>query len=1043
MNAYKLDEHLKCLCDQPKRYENLYSTWTLNKRTCSELLKDVVIQYPHFSMHDASHAEAVIAKMEMLLGERVQTLSPTDTWMLLHAAYAHDLGMVVLWKDIEARWQDENFQDELAYLETLQDEDLRKAVQFIRSAHDLKEERTWPLQASKYVRLINAALFRGRHAPMSQAYITPPTPELKLDLGHNDMVQPRLVKLLGQICMLHTAPLDRVLDLPYQTNGYDSDYAHPRFVAMMLRLGDLLDIDNGRFNTGAIAAAGGLPGTSQPHYDKHAATTHLLVTPQEIRFHSDCPDDAAYLEARTFVTWLEQEVHFLTVHWAKIVPENLGGYAPHFDDKKLLIQGVPDIQGVAGLKLTISQDKAFQLIEGANIYNDPLVFLREVLQNAMDASKLQLWYDLCSGAYLAWMGRPDKARLRALQPYDIKGEIYQNYPIRIKLSAIDADRVRVQITDRGTGISVESFKRMCHVGESNESSDRLRATLREMPNWLRPTAGFGIGLQSIFLVADQFTIDTGTGQKAYHAVVYSKRKGGYLQLKRSADPLPRGTTVTIEMDKLNHLISRKKPTSYSSASTLRFDPMLAQNQVGETYLLSEIASLCEGSLFPIHVECPDKSIDRDMPVSSLPARGAEGWEDWQGRYRYRFAADGFRLLLWDTREAVLEEFSLSPKDAWLDIRLPTFRFRGMPVKDGLLLHLGKIYYMDVYGLDAKDTVSLNRSDFTPEGERRIRELHRQYRTVFCEIILQKFRDRQFDPGKAFGPDGSFEHLNFYSFWLACTPQQRARIPQEVIEKLPDTAAVDGFEREAPGKYQEVQKPIRELIPGLENCTCILPMQDLDIEWFRVLPPFAADLSNFVIANDGTPFDSLSVFDSLSECYYVKSFRVVQIETDDETGDEIRPLSLITWQDAPGPVQVSDEAKKVVLLSLRERLDPFDYEQTLSTRWATFAIEGYEAIAVKSLPDLISKPSNVNSAWMISPFAKEDDNNRKEKSWSKEQFTAEVVNSRPFSLVVDWVERHSLRETPPTRQEIIETYQRLIGEYYDIAVEEDAKSEENN
>ena len=62
MNAYKLDEHLKCLCDQHKRFENLYSTWTLNKKTCSELLKDVVIQYPHFSMHDASHAEAVIAR---------------------------------------------------------------------------------------------------------------------------------------------------------------------------------------------------------------------------------------------------------------------------------------------------------------------------------------------------------------------------------------------------------------------------------------------------------------------------------------------------------------------------------------------------------------------------------------------------------------------------------------------------------------------------------------------------------------------------------------------------------------------------------------------------------------------------------------------------------------------------------------------------------------------------------------------------------------------------------------------------------------------
>ena len=1035
MDAYKLDEHLKYLCDQHKRYENLYSTWTLNKKTCSELLKDVVIQYPHFSMHDASHAEAVIAKMEMLLGDRVRTLSPTDTWLLLHAAYAHDLGMVVQWKDIEARWKDENFQDELARLETLQDEDLRKAVQFVRSAHDLKVENTWPLQASKYVRLINAALFRGRHAQMSQEYIKPPAGELGLDLGHNDMIQPRLVKLLGQICMLHTAPLERVLALDYQTNGYDSDYAHPRFVAMMLRLGDLLDIDNGRFNTGAIAVAGGLPKTSQPHYDKHEATTHLLVTPREIRFRSDCPDNAAYLEARTFVSWLEQEVNFLTIHWARIVPEDLGGYAPRFDDKELLIQGVPDIEGVAGLRLTISQEKAFQLIEGANIYNDPLVFLREVLQNAMDASKLQLWKDLCADTYPVWMGPMDEIRLQALQPYDVKSEIYQNYPIRIELSAIDADRVQIQIIDRGTGISVESFKRMCNVGESNAGSDRLRAILRKMPNWLHPTAGFGIGLQSIFLVADQFTIDTSTGQDAYHAVVYSRRKGGYLQLTRSAHSIPRGTTITIETDKLNHLISEKRPAFYSSAFAVRHDPMLSQNEVGETYILNKIGSLCEGSFFPIHVECRDKSVDQDMPVNSLPTIGTEGRELWQNRYWYKLAAGGGQFLLWDTREAVLEKFDFDKTYFRHDSQLQPirFRFKGMPMGNSRSYLPGRISYMvDVYGLDAKETISLNRSEFTPEGERRVWKFHQQNQTVFCKIILQKFQGKQFDIDKAFGPGGAFENFDFYAFWLGCTPQQRQHIPQAVAEKSPVDVAIL-VRTTDPEKYQISKIKMRNLIPGVENRTYIMgfPRSDRTVKCY--IHPIAADLPEYMITE-------ATLFDSLSTSYYVESLRVVQSKMDGKP----HLLSLITWQDAPGPIKVSDAARKAVLLSLRkDSLDLFIYEYTQSRRRATFAIEGYEAIAVKSLPDLISKPTDVNSAWMISPFTEEDDEKRKEAGWSKEQFTAEVVNSRPFSLVVDWVERHSLRGTPPSRQEIIETYQRLIGEYYDVAVKEDAKSEEND
>ena len=1031
MNAYKLDEHLKCLCDQHKRYENLYSTWTLNKKTCSELLKDVVIQYPHFSMHDASHAEAVIAKMEMLLGERVQNLSPTDTWLLLHAAYAHDLGMVVQWKDIEDRWKDENFQDELARLETLQDEDLRKAVQFVRATHDLKVENTWPLQASKYVRLINAALFRGRHAQMSQEYIKPPAGELGLDLGHNDMIQPRLVKLLGQICMLHTAPLERVLALDDMTDGYGSDHAHPRFVAMMLRLGDLLDIDNGRFNTGAIAVAGGLPGTSRPHYAKHAATTHLLVTPREIRFRSDCPDNAAYLEARTFVSWLEQEVNFLTIHWARIVPEDLGGYAPRFDDKELLIRGVPDIEGVAGLRLTISQEKAFQLIEGANIYNDPLVFMREVLQNAMDASKLQLWSDLCSDAYLAWMGPMDENRRQALQPYDIKSEIYQNYPIHIKVSAIDANRVRIQITDRGTGISVESFKRMCNVGESNAGSDQLRAILRKMPNWLRPTAGFGIGLQSIFLVADQFTIDTSTGQDAYHAVVYSRRKGGYLQLTRSVHPMRRGTTITIETDKLNHLIPDERQAAYSSASALRFDPMLGQNQAGETYILSKIDSLSKGSFFPIHVECRDKSIDQDMPVSSLPAIGTEGWELWQNRYWYKLSLKGMEFFLWDNQEAVLQHFAFCTMESppsWSTS--PKYKFKGMPVNLHGSFGMPGIYsFMDAYGLDSKNTVTLNRSSFTPEGKLYAENLSQQYVKVFCDIIIQTFRDRQFDPDKEFGPGGTFENFSLYAFWLECNSPQRTQIPKAVIEMIPDTVNV--LERVEPNGYKAVKKLAIELISNIENYYYIIGSHTLSINltWYSFNPVIAA-LPDFLIAD-------YKLFYYLNISYYIKSLGVVQ----NRIHGGFSPVYFCTWQDAPGLVQVSDEAKKGVLLSLREDFpDPFAHKYIQSIRRATFAIEGYEVIAVRSLPALISKPFNVNSAWMISPFTEEDDEKRKDAGWSKEQFTAEVVNSRPFSLVVDWVERHSLHKTPPTRQEIIESYQRLIGEYYDVAVKEDAKSE---
>lgn len=125
-------------------------------------------------------------------------------------------------------------------------------------------------------------------------------------------------------------------------------------------------------------------------------------------------------------------------------------------------------------------------------------------------------------------------------------KIYESYPVQVKLSTLPDGLVQVEITDRGTGISVDSFKRMCSVGTSNSGSKQIQKMIQDMPNWLRPTAGFGIGLQSIFLLTDQFEVDTSTGTETFHAVVHSKRTGGYLQLQRAEKSLPRGTTIRIQ-----------------------------------------------------------------------------------------------------------------------------------------------------------------------------------------------------------------------------------------------------------------------------------------------------------------------------------------------------------------------------------------------------------------------------------------------------------------------------------------------------------------
>lgn len=56
------------------------------------------------------------------------------------------------------------------------------------------------------------------------------------------------------------------------------------------------------------------------------------------------------------------------------MPENINGSAPKLGKCELLLNGVPDIQGLSDLRFSMSSEKAFEIIEGANIYDDNFVF---------------------------------------------------------------------------------------------------------------------------------------------------------------------------------------------------------------------------------------------------------------------------------------------------------------------------------------------------------------------------------------------------------------------------------------------------------------------------------------------------------------------------------------------------------------------------------------------------------------------------------------------------------------------------------------------
>ncbi|SDK65858.1 HD domain-containing protein [Halanaerobium congolense] len=520
--------------------------------------------YPHYSLHDQSHSVTIISKIEMLLGEkRINLLSPSDTWLLLMSAYLHDIGMSLTYDLIEETWEDEKFQDHLKYIsEKSNDKDLKEAANYLLDIQneiigddtDRENKRNnfqekWAVKTRYYVTLIIANYFRKNHAENSKNIIQNNN---KFSLDENDLFNNRISDLLGEIAYSHQLDFEEMMDLlKYKSDGIYNDKIHPRFIAAMLRMGDLLDLDNGRFNNRIEGVFGKLPNSSKNHQLKHASITHLLVSPEKIEFAANCSNNETYRELKSWSNWLKNEIKNLSINWNNIIPGNFESGPPTIGNFDLLINNRDESEEQADLRFNLSQEKAFDIIEGSGIYDNNLVFIREIIQNAIDANKIQLWRDIKKNGIYDGMLNAKKIRY----PKDIPKEIYDNYYVKINIEKYeqgdDNCSLKISIEDRGCGFTKDDLNRLADVGDSWKSNYNNKKLIASMPFWLKPTAAYGMGLQSAFLVTDEIEIETnppaGTAKKIS---MVSRKNDGYITVKTlDSSDIKRGSKVVLTTNK--------------------------------------------------------------------------------------------------------------------------------------------------------------------------------------------------------------------------------------------------------------------------------------------------------------------------------------------------------------------------------------------------------------------------------------------------------------------------------------------------------------
>lgn len=699
MEFLSLERHFSNVCNSHPHLKLLESQWQFDKELIGKALQNVSAVFPHYSRHDASHSRQIIVNIERMLGNKIQHLTATDAWLILESAYNHDIGMVITHRQIE----DLDTPDFKRFLKDISEDKGNPLREFAKKWDS--DKATLPSGSTSknflnnYTQII-AEWYRRKHPENSAKIVNNPLFEIGLDSPRNELLPKRLFGMLAEICRMHGQDFDEVLNLPFAEAGMATEDCHPRYVACLLRMADLLDIDSDRFCPVMMNVYGqNLPSTSRAHVEKHHSVKAFRLDTDRIEILAECPTPDSYQAAFDWFKWLETEHHRQTQNWYRICPNKKLGTLPILTRPQVSIS-LPYIILEQGKKpdLTVDREALLQLVRGTGLYESKFESIREILQNAVDSSLIAAWNE-------------HKSAIINLTPTQHELEkILENFTIHIECKPKDNEKdiLTLRVSDQGTGINLDSLKYMLNVGSSSKNKNK-RDIIDTMPTWYKPSGNFGIGLQSCYLITKKFRMTTKSRQtgealsitffkNSKKSVVIKKLRAGdvnfgtVLEMDIKIEPFPKSMNM-IEGHVRAEFQDRLSEYDFTdNESTLGFYEHLK--------ILSEISKFSEHS--PVPIDFDGTKVSTDLASN---------------RYDQELIT-------------ILSNVSFHNSNS-----MPKMFFRGQPFESKIYV---KFAHMDIdfYGYSAQDTLTYNRGSALPEKRPELSE-------VTIQSVL-RYIDERFD-----------------------------------------------------------------------------------------------------------------------------------------------------------------------------------------------------------------------------------------------------------------------------------------------------------
>lgn len=399
------------------------------------LLEYIKVQFPEYPGHDIQHSYRILRYLSDTLSERVmEGMSDTELFCLIMAALFHDTGMAL-------------------YM-------LPEADQ-IRKEHHKFASRV----LDKYFEE-KAAILQNRDR----------------------------IKLAVQFaCEAHGMEIQDV----YNSSTYqkrdkiDSDKVRYAVLASLLRIGDLMDLDSNRVNEFALSSfSPGFSGISREHNTRHLNVQKYFYDETTLEIEVLAENIEQFRIWSEWLGYMKNEILHINSY--------LSQYGIRFPVPVTTIHGGENANfEVEEIRFEIDDSGGIWKLLSQSIYTDALDFLRELVQNAIDATLFKLYSD--SGAVMEHISPRSWNTESACQ------DIFIGY---------SENRKELFVLDSGIGMNQSDLKRfLFKVAGSgySESGERLFA----FPS----IAKFGIGFVSCLINASDIEIFTKkAGEEAVHHV---------------------------------------------------------------------------------------------------------------------------------------------------------------------------------------------------------------------------------------------------------------------------------------------------------------------------------------------------------------------------------------------------------------------------------------------------------------------------------------------------------------------------------------------